>query len=190
MCVFAGSSLGSEPRFAEAAAALGRELVTRGYGIVYGGSSTGLMGVVADAALAAGGSVTGVIPEFLVGKEVAHQGLTELKVVTSMHQRKETMARLADGFIALPGGFGTIEELFEVLTWGQLGLHAKPCGLLDVCGYFGDLLRFLDGAVRYQFLKPSNHSRVIVDEDSRTLLDRIEAHAPPTVTKWLETDVT
>ena len=108
MCVFAGSSLGSEPRFAEAAAALGRELVTRGYGIVYGGSSTGLMGVVADAALAAGGSVTGVIPEFLVGKEVAHQGLTELKVVTSMHQRKETMARLADGFIALPGGFGTI----------------------------------------------------------------------------------
>ena len=189
ICLFAGSSLGADPRFAQAAAALGRELVARGYGVVYGGSSTGLMGVVADAALAAGGTVTGVIPEFLVAKEVAHRGLTELKVVTSMHQRKETMAALSDGFIALPGGLGTIEELFEVLTWGQLGLHAKPCGLLDVCGYFGDLLRFLDGAVAHQFLKPANRARVIVDDDPRALLDQLEAHAAPARTKWLETDV-
>jgi uncharacterized protein (TIGR00730 family) len=188
--VFAGSSLGAEPRFAQAAVALGRELAGRGYGVVYGGSSTGLMGVLADAALAAGGTVTGIIPEFLVGKEVAHRGLTELKVVTSMHHRKEMMAQLADGFIALPGGFGTIEELFEVLTWSQLGLHAKPCGLLDVAGYFGDLLRFLDGAVAQQFLKPANRARVIVGDDPRSLLDRFEAHAPPGATRWVETDVT
>lgn len=188
--MFAGSSLGSDPRFAQAAAALGRELVARGYGLVYGGSSTGLMGIVADAVLAAGGTVTGVIPEFLVAKGIAHRGLTELKVVTSMHHRKETMAERADGFIALPGGLGTIEELFEVLTWGQLGLHAKPCGLLDACGYFGDLLRFLDGAVAQQFLKPANRARVIVDDDPRTLLDQLEAHASPAVTKGLETDVT
>ena len=188
--MFAGSSLGSEPRFAQAAAALGRELVARGCGVVYGGSSTGLMGTLADAALAAGGTVTGVIPEFLVAKEIAHRGLTELKIVTSMHERKDTMARLADGFIALPGGLGTIEELFEVLTWGQLGLHAKPCGLLDVGGYFGHLLRFLDGAVTHQFLKPANRARIIVDEDPRGLLDRFEAHASPAVTRWIETDVT
>jgi len=188
--VFAGSSLGAAPGFAQAATALGRALVERRYGLVYGGSSTGLMGVLADAVLAAGGTVTGVIPEFLVGREIAHRGLTDLKIVSSMHQRKETMVRLADGFIALPGGFGTIEELFEVLTWGQLGLHAKPCGLLDVDGYFGDLLRFLDGAVTHQFLKPANRARVIVAEDAGTLLDRLEAQAPSAVTKWIETDVT
>jgi uncharacterized protein (TIGR00730 family) len=161
----------------EAAVALGRELVGRGYGLVYGGSSTGLMGALADAALGAGGTVTGVIPDFLVGREVAHPGLTDLKVVTSMHERKHTMAGLADGFIALPGGFGTMEELFEMLTWGQLGLHAKPCGLLDVCGYFGDLLRFLDGAVAHQLLKPASRSMVIVGEDARSLMDRLEAFA-------------
>jgi uncharacterized protein (TIGR00730 family) len=188
--VFAGSSLGSEPGFAHAAVDLARELVGRGYGLVYGGAKVGLMGTVADAVLEAGGSVTGVIPEFLAGKEIAHPGLTDLKIVSSMHQRKDTMATLADGFIALPGGFGTIEEFFEVLTWAQLGLHDKPCGLLDVGGYYGDLLRFLDRAVSHHLLKPSNRSMVLVDEDPGVLLDRFQTYAAPAVTKWIRADET
>jgi uncharacterized protein (TIGR00730 family) len=190
ICVFAGSSPGNNPRFARAASDLARELVARGYGLVYGGARVGLMGVVADGVLQGGGTVTGVIPDFLGDKEIAHQGLTELKVVSSMHERKDTMAKLADGFIALPGGFGTIEEFFEVLTWAQLGLHAKPCGLLDVGGYFDHLLRFLDHAVVNQLLKPANRSMVLVDEDPRALLERFDTFAPPAMTKWIRADVT
>jgi uncharacterized protein (TIGR00730 family) len=190
LCVFAGSSLGSDPRFARAASELADELVARGYGLVYGGARVGLMGAVADGVLRGGGSVTGVIPEFLVGKEIAHEGLTELTVVSSMHERKDAMARLADAFIALPGGFGTIEEFFEVLTWGQLGLHAKPCGLLNVAGYFDHLIRFLDAAVAQQLLTPANRSMALIDDDPRGLLDRLERYAPPAATKWIRADVT
>lgn len=190
ICVFAGSSFGTDPQFAHAASELARELVARGYGLVYGGARVGLMGAVADGVLQCGGTVTGVIPDFLGDKEIAHQGLTELKVVSSMHERKDTMAKLADGFIALPGGFGTIEEFFEVLTWAQLGLHAKPCGLLDIGGYFDHLLRFLDHAVVNQLLKPVNRSMVLVDEDPRALLERFDTYAPPAVTKWIRADVT
>jgi uncharacterized protein (TIGR00730 family) len=188
--VFAGSSLGSEPAFADAAVDLARALVDRGYGLVYGGANVGLMGTLADAVLEAGGAVTGVIPDFLAGKEIAHPGLTDLKIVSSMHERKDTMARLADGFIALPGGFGTIEEFFEVLTWSQLGLHDKPCGLLNVGGYFELLLRFLDEAVAQHLLKPANRSMVLVADDPGMLLDRFESYAVPAETKWIRTDLT
>lgn len=189
-CVFAGSSAGTDPRFAECAAELGRELAARGYGLVYGGANVGLMGVLADTVLQAGGRVTGVIPDFLVGKEIAHQGLWELKIVSSMHERKATMARLADGFIALPGGFGTLEELFEVLTWAQLGLHGKPCGLLDVGGYYGGLVRFLENAVTHQLLTPENRAMLLVDDEARALLDRLETYAATSGSSWIRTDRT
>ena len=190
LCVFAGSSMGSDPRFAQSAAALGREVVAHGYDLVYGGASVGLMGILADAVLGAGGKVMGVIPDFLVGKEIAHRGLSDLKIVFSMHERKEVMARLSDGFIALPGGFGTIEEFFEMLTWAQLGLHRKPCGILDVGGYFDDLLRFLDHAVYRHLLKPENRAMVVVDGDPRALLDRFGSYEAPTVSKWIRSDRT
>jgi uncharacterized protein (TIGR00730 family) len=176
ICVFAGSSLGAAPQFAEVAGDLGREIVRRGYGLVYGGGNVGLMGVLADAVLAAGGHVTGVIPEFLVDRELAHAGLSELRVVRSMHERKDAMAQLSDGFIALPGGFGTLEELFEVLTWGQLGLHDKPCGLLNVCGYYDGLLAFLDAMVAAQLAKDAQREMVLVAGEPRALLDRFDAY--------------
>ena len=190
ICVFAGSSTGTDPRFDRVAADLGRELVARGYALVYGGAAVGLMGVVADTVLDAGGHVTGVIPEFLVRKEIAHRRVSELKVVSSMHERKDTMATLADGFVALPGGFGTIEEFFEVLTWAQLGLHAKPCGLLNIGGYYDDLLRFLDNAVAHQLLKAANRAMVIVADDPRVLLDKFATYTAPTVSKWFESELT
>jgi uncharacterized protein (TIGR00730 family) len=143
VCVFCGSNVGARPVYGELAVALGQEIARRGLGLVYGGGDVGLMGVVADACLDAGGDVVGVMPEALVAKEIAHGGLTELRVVASMHERKAAMADLADGFIALPGGFGTLEEFFEVVTWTQLGVHQKPCGLLDVDGYFGPLLALI-----------------------------------------------
>jgi uncharacterized protein (TIGR00730 family) len=189
VCVFAGSSLGTEPLFARAAD-LGRRLVEHGYGLVYGGANVGLMGVVADTVLECGGHVTGVIPDFLVEKEIAHRGVSELKIVSSMHERKDAMAALSDGFIALPGGFGTIEEFFEVLTWSQLGLHRKPCGLLSVNGYFDPLLRFLDDAVAYQLLKPANRAMVLVDEDPGALLARFSAYRHPADCKWIRTELT
>lgn len=187
LCVFAGSNLGVAPQFSEAARDLGRELAARGYGLVYGGASVGLMGVIADAVLAAGGHVTGVIPSFLAEKELAHQCLSDLKIVGSMHERKETMASLSDGFVALPGGFGTLEELFEVFTWAQLGLHDKPCGLLDICGYYQSLLEFLDDAVTAEFVNGAHRSMVLVANEARLLLDRMESYRAPLAAKWQAT---
>jgi uncharacterized protein (TIGR00730 family) len=187
LCVFAGSSPGNDPALLESASELGRALVSRGYGLVYGGSSLGLMGRVADAVLAGGGRAVGVIPEFLMTKEIAHGGLTELKVTKSMHQRKDVMASLSDGFIALPGGFGTLEELFEVVTWVQLRLHAKPCGLLNANGYYDSLLQFLDTAVERGLLGAQNRETILVATTAAGLLDRIEAYTTPAGTKWVDT---
>ncbi len=173
ICVFAGSSLGAAPEFADAARELGSEIARRGMRLVYGGARTGLMGAVAEGALASNGSVAGVIPTFLVDREVAHRGLTELIVVKSMHERKETMARLSDGFVALPGGFGTLDEFFEVVTWSQLGLHDKPCGLVDVGGYYRSLVEFMDRATRDGFVKEAYRSKVHVAGEPAALLDLI-----------------
>jgi uncharacterized protein (TIGR00730 family) len=174
ICVFTGSRHGSRSDYAQAAAALGRELVERDYGLVYGGGNVGLMNVVANTVLERMGNVIGVIPNSLVSKEVAHRGLTELRVVGSMHERKALMAELSDGFIAMPGGIGTMEEFFEVLSWAQLGLHEKPCGLLNVAGYYDSLITFLDQAVAKDFIKPKHRALMIVEEDSTALLDRFQ----------------
>ena len=186
ICVFSGSSDGRRPAYREAAAELGRTLVARGFDLVYGGAHVGLMGAVADATLAAGGEVIGVIPEALVTRELAHTGLTDIRVVSSMHERKALMADLSDGFIALPGGWGTFEELFEVLTWGQLGLHAKPCGLLNVEGYFDPLLVFLQHAFDEQFVRREYAGWLPVSESPGTLLDRFATFEPPQVRKWID----
>jgi uncharacterized protein (TIGR00730 family) len=190
ICVFAGSSSGSDPQFASAARALGAALVTKQYGLVYGGASVGLMGVVADTVLAAGGRVVGVMPSFLATKEIAHAGLSELKITASMHERKQAMAGLADGFIALPGGFGTLEEFFEVITWTQLGLHAKPCALLNVNGYYDSLLQFLDTAVSKNLLKAENRAMVLVSADPLALLDQMQGFKAPAVPKWISMERT
>lgn len=185
VCVYCGSSEGRRPEYAGAARALGRAIAERGLGLVYGGSSVGLMRLVADAALAAGGSVTGVIPEALVRKEIAHRGLTRLHVTASMHERKMLMAELSDGFVALPGGIGTLEELFEAWTWAQLGLHEKPCGLLNAAGYWDGLAAFLDHAVAERFVKEESRAMLLVSDDPGDLLDRFEAWRPPRVEKWI-----
>jgi len=174
ICVFTGSRQGIRPDYADAARQIGRELVERGYGLVYGGGNVGLMTVVADAVLACHGHVTGVIPERLVEKEVVHRGLSELRIVQSMHERKATMAELSDGFVALPGGIGTMEEFFELLSWAQLGMHSKPCGLLNVGGYYQHIVQFLDYAVEQDFLKPKHRGLLIVEAEARRLLDRFE----------------
>jgi uncharacterized protein (TIGR00730 family) len=173
ICVFCGSSAGVRPSYARAARDLGILLARRGIGLVYGGGSEGLMGAVADAALAAGGEVIGVIPETLVAREFAHARLTELRIVTSMHERKALMAELSDAFVTLPGGFGTLDETCEMLTWTQLGIHEKPCGMLDVDGYFAPLLAFLDSAVVEGFLRPENRALVALDTDPERLLSRL-----------------
>ncbi|HEX6801621.1 MAG TPA: TIGR00730 family Rossman fold protein [Candidatus Binatia bacterium] len=175
ICVFTGSRHGTPTEYAEAAKLLGRELVARDYGLVYGGGNVGLMTVIADTVLELNGHVTGVIPDSLVGKEVAHQGLTVLRVVSSMHERKALMAELSDGFIAMPGGIGTMEEFFEVLSWAQLGIHEKPCALLNVCGYYDPLIQFLDRAVADDFIKPKHRALLVVESEPAKLLDRIEA---------------
>ena len=174
ICVFTGSRRGSAPAYADAAKALARDLAARGFGLVYGGGKVGLMNVIAEAVLELGGHVSGVIPNALVSKEVAHTGLSELRVVASMHERKALMAELADGFIALPGGIGTMEEFFEVLSWAQLGIHNKPCGLLNVAGYYDPLIKFLDGAVTQDFVKPKHRALLIVESEPAALLDRFE----------------
>ena len=162
------------PAYADAAKQLARGLVERGFGLVYGGGDVGLMNVIADAALGLGGHVTGVIPDSLVSKEVAHLGLSDLRVVQSMHERKALMAELSNGFIAMPGGIGTMEELFEVLSWAQLGLHEKPCGLLNVAGYYNPLVEFLDRAVTQDFLKPKHRALLLVESEPAILLDRFD----------------
>jgi len=189
--VFSGSSFGAKPVYADAAAGLGREIAARGIGLVYGGGSVGLMGVVADAVLAAGGEVIGVIPRALATKEIAHQGLADLRVVASMHERKALMTELADGFIALPGGFGTFDELFEAITWAQLGLHQKPIALLDVGGYFGPLLALLDRATEERFVRVEHRALVVSAADPVRVLDRLAAFRPAAApTKWIGKDET
>ena len=190
VCVFCGSQLGSKPAYLEAARRMGESLARRKLGLVYGGASVGLMGAVADAALAAGGEVIGVLPGPLQKKELAHAGLTRLHLVGSMHERKAKMASLADAFVALPGGLGTLEELAEVLTWAQLGLHRKPCALLDVDGYFAPLLTFLDRAVAERFVAPAHRAMILVDRDPKQLLDALAAWRAPAVEKWLDRDAT
>ncbi len=186
VCVFCGSSPGANPAYLTAAQAMGRALAARGLGLVYGGGSVGLMGAVADAALAAGGEVVGVIPRALQLRELAHGGLTHLHVVGSMHERKAKMAELAQGFVALPGGMGTLEELAEILTWAQLGLHARPVGLLDVAGYYAPLVSFLDRAVQEGFVRPEHRRLLTVAGDPTTLLDRFDAWQPVPVERWID----
>jgi uncharacterized protein (TIGR00730 family) len=185
ICVFCGSSIGVNPAYVGAARALGRTLAARRIDLVYGGGNVGLMGVLADAVLEAGGRVTGVIPHALVARELAHQRLTQLHIVDSMHDRKALMARLSDAFIALPGGFGTLEEFAEAVTWTQLGLHAKPCGLLNVAGFYDGLLAFLDHALHQEFLRPTHSHIVVADADPEALLDRLDAWRAPEVTRWI-----
>ena len=185
VCVFTGSNAGARGEYADAAQQFGRELVSRGHELVYGGGNVGLMGVLADSVLACGGKVVGVIPEALLAKEVAHAGLSELRVVASMHERKALMSDLADAFVALPGGLGTLDELFEVLTWAQLGLHAKPYGILNVCNYFDTLLAFLDHAVDEGFLKSEHRAMVITADSPQDLLGRLASYRPSRVEKWI-----
>jgi uncharacterized protein (TIGR00730 family) len=185
VCVFAGSSAGLNPEYRHGAAALGQALAARGIGLVYGGAKVGLMGVVADAVLAAGKDVIGVIPSALVSKEVAHGGLTELRIVTSMHERKALMADLSDGFIALPGGWGTLDEMFEALTWAQLGIHHKPCGFLNVRGYFDRLLAFMNSMMAEGFVRRENAELVLTADSAAALLDQMAVYQSRTVSKWI-----
>ena len=185
LCVFCGSNPGRLHVYREAAVALGTALAESGVGLVYGGASVGLMGAVADAALAAGGEVIGVIPQSLADKELAHKGLTEQHVTQSMHERKALMAELSDGFIALPGGAGTLEELFEVWTWAQLGFHKKGCGLLNIAGYYDQLVGFLDHVAGEQFMKTAHRDMLIVETDPKRMIERMQTYEAPVVTKWI-----
>jgi uncharacterized protein (TIGR00730 family) len=185
ICVFCGSSQGSRPEYGAAAEELAGELMRRKIGLVYGGGNVGLMGILADAVLRAGGEVQGVIPEHLMAREVGHKGLTKLHVVGSMHERKALMADLSDAFVALPGGFGTLEEFCEVVTWTQLGLHPKPCGILNVLEYYSALLRMFDHAVEERFLKPENRALVLARDQPADLLQALEQWRPVQVEKWL-----
>jgi uncharacterized protein (TIGR00730 family) len=185
ICVFCGSATGVNPVHAAAARELGRALVARGIGLVYGGGHVGLMGVVADAVLTAGGEAIGVIPHALAAREVAHERLTRLHVVDSMHERKAMMADLSDAFVALPGGFGTYEEFFEAVTWTQLGVHRKPCGLLNVSGFYDPMVAFLDQAVREGFIKPEHRAAVVVAADAGGLVDELSTIELPEVARWI-----
>jgi uncharacterized protein (TIGR00730 family) len=185
ICVYCGSSSGKSPEYLASASVLAKEMVKRNIGLVYGGANVGIMGEIANTMLANGGNVTGVIPQALIDKEVGHFGLTELKIVGSMHERKAIMADLSDGFIALPGGLGTLEELFEVLTWSQLGFHHKPCALLNIKQYYESLSVFLDHAVEEEFVKPIHREMLLVASDPSQLLDAMESYQPPAVDKWI-----
>jgi uncharacterized protein (TIGR00730 family) len=187
LCVFCGSSPGARPAYAEAAAELGRLLAGERIGLVYGGASVGLMGVLADAVLADGGEVVGVIPQALVDREIGHPGVQDLRVVGSMHERKALMAELADGFVALPGGLGTLEELFEIYTWAQLGMHRKPCGLLDVEDYYAGISQFLEHAVEERFLPERHRAMLMVEREPGALLERMRSFEPGAVEpKWID----
>ena len=185
VAVFCGSNVGARPEYVEAAKSLGRTLASRGIGLVYGGSNVGLMAAIADEMMDELGDVIGVIPQTLVEREVANTSLGDLRIVKSMHERKAMMAELADGFIAMPGGIGTLEEFFETWTWAQLGMHEKPCGLLNAAGYFDALLAFLDRSVEEKFVRPVHRAMVIVESDAASLLDRFAAYEPPRVVKWV-----
>jgi uncharacterized protein (TIGR00730 family) len=191
VCVFCGSSPGARPAYSEATAQVARLLVGDGLGIVYGGGHVGLMGVLADTAMAAGGEVIGVMPQALVDREIGHERISELRVVGSMHERKAVMAALSDAFVALPGGAGTLEELFEVYTWAQLGLHDKPCGLLDVEDYFAKLAGFLDHAVQERFVRAEHRAMLMVERDPRALIDRLRDYEPRAVApRWIDREQT
>ena len=186
VCVFCGSRSGVDPAYEKTARTLGRTLAESGIELVYGGGHVGLMGVVANAALSAGGDVTGVMPKALVNREIAHTNLTRLHVVGSMHERKAMMSELSEGFVALPGGTGTLEEFFEVLTWAQLGEHAKPCGLINVAGYYDPLLAVFDHMVDRGFLSEAHRALVLLESEPRALLDRFERYSPPKTAKWID----
>ncbi|WP_191830723.1 TIGR00730 family Rossman fold protein [Pseudomonas fluorescens] len=186
VCVFCGASTGVNPAYREAAIALGQAIAQRGLTLVYGGGAVGLMGIVADAAMAAGGEVIGIIPQALKDAEVGHSGLTRLEVVDGMHARKARMAELSDAFVALPGGLGTLEELFEVWTWGQLGYHAKPLGLLDVNGFYSKLGSFLDHVVEEGFVRPQHRAMLRLADSSAELLDAMDSYQAPVLPKWVD----
>jgi uncharacterized protein (TIGR00730 family) len=186
LCIFCGSSPGARPEYAEATVELAQLLAARGIGIVYGGASVGLMGLLADTAMEAGGEVVGVIPNALERKEIARRGLTELHIVGSMHERKALMAELSDGFIALPGGSGTLEELFEVFTWSQLGLHRKACALLNVAGYYDGLASFLDHAVDERFLRAEHRAMLLCERTPTAVVEALETFDVPIVDKWID----
>lgn len=185
LCVFCGSSLGTRPIYRDAARELGIEMARRDLGLVFGGGKVGLMGVVADAILDAGGQALGIIPEHLLIKEVEHHGLTELRVVKTMHERKALMADLADGFLALPGGFGTYDEFCEIVTWAQLGLHQKPCGMLNVAGFFDSMLAMFDHATQEGFIRADHRAMLRVSTNVKTTLDEMENYRAPVVEKWI-----
>jgi uncharacterized protein (TIGR00730 family) len=186
ICVFCGSNPGIRPEYGAMARQLGQLLAEKKIGLVYGGASVGTMGMLADAVQDSGGEVIGVIPQGLIDKEIANTRLSDLRVVGSMHERKALMAELSDGFIALPGGLGTFEEFFEIVTWAQLGLHHKPCGLLNVCGYYDALLQFLDHAVSERLMRAEHRDMILVDESPQTLLSRFETYRATAVEKWLD----
>ena len=190
VCIYCGSSPGNQPIYREMAEARGGLLARRGIGLVYGGGNVGLMGIVADAALAGRGEVIGVIPAALADREVAHAGVTDLRVVDSMHTRKALMAELSDAFIAMPGGVGTFEEFFEAVTWTQLGVHRKPCGLLNVGGFYTPLAAFIDQAVTEGFIKPIHRAMIVVDDDPERLLNALATVKLPDVPKWIRKDET
>ena len=190
ICVYCGSNPGTKPAFREAARKLGKQLAERGLGLVYGGASVGVMGAVADGVLENGGQAIGVLPHFFASKEIAHDGLDELIIVNSMHERKARMEQLSDGFIALPGGWGTIEEIFEVLTWAQLGHHQKPCGLLNVDSYYDELSGFLENAIRNQFVKEEFRPMMMIENEPSRLLDRFDSYTAPVVKKWIGAEET
>ena len=185
IAVFCGSSVGARPEYIDGARSFGKLLAQRGIGVVYGGSNVGLMAALANEVADNLGDVTGVIPQALVEREVANMSLDDLRIVGSMHERKALMAELSDGFVALPGGIGTLEEFFEIWTWAQLGVHEKPCGLLNIAGYFDPLLEFLDRAVEEEFVRDVHRSMVIVESDAAALLDRFESYEAPKVVKWV-----
>lgn len=190
IAVFCGSSDGASPAYKEGAVKLGKELARRGITLVYGGASVGVMGTVADAVLEAGGQVIGVIPQMLEDREISHRGLTELIVVGSMHERKTRMAELSDGFIALPGGPGTLEEFFEIFTWAQLGLHQKPCGILNVNGYYDLLISFFDHMHEQQFLQEKYRSMALVASNPAELIEKFNTYIPPSVKTYIKKDQT